>query len=108
LSGWEPTAAPSRAAWKDGYRAQRYLDRERSIRERREQALREYLGADNCHHGRVRKVGMNDLKPWAGLECREGKCPIIYLSAAEIFTQWRDADSQPDSRPAGDGALGPA
>lgn len=93
MSDWEPAPRQSRGAWRDRYGAQQYLEREQSRREQRDQALREYR-QDNCHHGRVRKVGMNDLSSWAGLECREGKCPVLYLSAAEVFRQWRD-EGQP-------------
>src|SRR5690242_18497963 len=103
MSDWEPGQTRSRAAWKDGYQARQYLDREQSRRERRDQALREYRGDDHCNHGRSRKIGKNDMSLWAGLECREGKCPMRYLSAAEIFSAWRNGDSQPDN-PAGAGA----
>ena len=58
-------------------RAEQY----RAIRERQE-----------CPHGRVRQVGMSDQAPWAGMACREGRCPVIYLSAAAVFSQWRDED----------------
>ena len=90
---WEPGQTRSRGAWKDRYAG--YLSCEREARERleaRRQEIREQR--NHCHHGRDRKIGMNDLKPWAGLVCRAGKCPLVYLSAAEIFQQWRNSSAE--------------
>lgn len=101
LSDWEPSMQKSRGAWKDRYDSQQYLARERDRRERHDEALREYRGEDHCQHGRSRKIGKNDMSLWAGLECREGKCPMRYLTAAEVFTAWRNGDNQPDESPAG-------
>jgi hypothetical protein len=63
-----------------------------SVRDRAERIRRENREQDACHHGRRRKVGVSDLKPWAGPECKTGQCSTIYLSAFEVFTQWRDTD----------------
>jgi len=73
-----------------------------SVRERIERQRQAYRDAipDDCPHGRrVRFVSGPGSQLAAGLKCPADNpgCAVRWLSASEIFTQWRDA-----------GALAPA
>jgi hypothetical protein len=77
-----------------GFRS--WQERERERRERQEQVRREYRVQQlaGCAHGRVRRIGLSGGTIWTGLECRVDKCGIVYLSAAEIFQQWKDGSAE--------------
>jgi hypothetical protein len=93
---YDPAVRPSRAVWRDWPDIQAYLAREEAARERRERLGREYRAAQiaGCAHGRIRRVyGADpDLRP--GLECRAGRCGVVYLTLAEVLDEWKA--SQPD------------
>jgi hypothetical protein len=94
---YDPAQRPSRGAWRDRYGAEDYLTRDAERRERQQQIIQQYRERSRagCSHGRTRRIGNNGRALWAGLECKAGKCGMIYLSAVEIFQQWRD--SQPEA-----------
>lgn len=88
------------------YRKRPRIDHDpESARDRLEQVRREYRDAQlaGCSCGRVRRIGTSAGEFWGGLECRAGKHGIVYLSMAEILTQWRN-DRRPGDSPAGDRA----
>ena len=89
MDDYDPALRPSRAAWKDWHGA--YLDRGQAAREQREQDLNDYQQAalSSCPHGRVRVTGLNGRQLWAGLQCREGKCPIAYMTMAQVYQDWQ-------------------